>query len=86
MISENIADTLSALLMIGVGIGIVICWTIGLIGIFKTEEIRKNYGIVIKSGFGILRLFRTMLNMIALYGFCVNKLYRMVGVYMPVTG
>ena len=86
MISENIADTLSALLMIGVGIGIVICWTIGLIGIFKTEEIRKNYGIVIKSGFGILRLFRTMLNMIAIYGFCVNNLYRLAGFYVPVTG
>ena len=86
MISENIADTLSALLMIGVGIGIVICWTIGLIGIFKTEEIRKNYGIVIKSGFGILRLFRTMLNMIAIYGFCVNNLYRLAGFYVAVTG
>ena len=86
MISENIADTLSALLMTGVGIGIVICWTIGLIGIFKTEEIRKNYGIVIKSGFGILRLFRTMLNMIAIYGFCVNNLYRLAGFYVAVTG
>ena len=86
MISENIADTLSALLMIGVGIGIVICWTIGLIGIFKTEEIKKNYGSVIKSGFGILRLFRTMLNMIAIYGFCVNNLYRLAGFYVAVTG
>lgn len=86
MISENIADTLSALLMIGVGIGIVICWTIGLIGIFKTEEIKKNYGSVIKSGYGILRLFRTMLNMIAVYGFCVNNLYRLAGFYVAVTG
>lgn len=59
-------------------------WILGLIGMFRTNSIKKTYGGVISSGWALLRFVRILCNGILIAVIVGNMGRRLIGYSLPV--